>query len=237
LPEQKSPELQSETNNIFNALSQRHIRINPSKQQSTRDKILDSIRMEKEKQSLRLEKDEIELENHRDRLREQQRAFEYKIQSEFEDRQAHFLAREEGLKSRQLELEEKALDNARKFAELQANWEMDKADREAKLQQANFLLEEEKERYNAENRNLLERTSKKYVEEALLSLQKQETKFHQISMRWSLVGAGALIIGLGFFISITLSSVLVMPNPVSWEYIVFSVFKGFIAVTLLGALA
>jgi hypothetical protein len=207
------------------------------KQSSSKERQIDSLREERERQRLRIHQEDTALENHRQKLLSQQRAFDDKVQREFEARQIHFAAREESLKSRQDELEQKAIDSTKRFSELQEKWEIEKAEREAKLHQANFLLEEEKERYNLENRTRLERTSKKYVEDALDSLQKQETKFHEISTYWSLVGVGALAIGLVFFISITLSSVLVMPSPVSWEYIVFAVFKGLIAVTLLGALA
>jgi hypothetical protein len=42
---------------------------------------------------------------------------------------------------------------------------------------------------------------------------------------------------IGFFGYITLSSALTLPNPITWEFIAFSVFKGLVAVALLAGLA
>ena len=43
--------------------------------------------------------------------------------------------------------------------------------------------------------------------------------------------------GLGFFGYVTISNFASIPNPVSWEFITFSVFKGLIVVALFVALA
>lgn len=120
---------------------------------------------------------------------------------------------------------------------LRAHLNVEVAHREAKLQHALLELQQEKERYNEESRKRIERTSKDYVSEALESLDRKEKQFHRISKIWSVIGAGALIAGLGFFAYLTLSSLLTLPTAVTWEFIAFSIVKGLIAVALLAALA
>ena len=98
-------------------------------------------------------------------------------------------------------------------------------------------LQQEKERYTAESRKKLEQTSKDYVLEALEVLQGKEREFHTISKIWSAVGALALTTGLGFFGYVTLASFPAVGGDVTWQFIVFSVTKGVIAIALLAGLS
>lgn len=189
------------------------------------------------KQQERLKRREMELEELRDRLKADQYVREKKLQQELDSRQAFFADRESKLIQRQSESEKLLMQRETEAEALRFHLSAEILQREAKLHDAHLELQQEKERYNQENRERLDRTSKKYVVEAIESLQIQETKFHEMSENWSKCGAGALIIGLVFFAAITLSSLNTLPAMITLEFIVFSVVKGLIAVALLGALA
>ena len=120
---------------------------------------------------------------------------------------------------------------------LRAKLEHEVISREAQLQEALQQLNLEKERYTEENRKKIEHTSKNYVSDTLSALEKKETQFHLISKIWSVIGVVSLAGGLGFFGYVTISNFASIPNPVSWEFITFSVFKGLIVVALFVALA
>lgn len=176
---------------------------------------------------------ESEFAEYREKTRNEQLMRERKMQKELEAREKFFSDREQKLLQRQHDLENQFIQRQQEIQVIKA----EVTQRESELQQANLELQHEKDRYNKENRERLERTSKNYVEKALGSLQLQETKFHKSSENWSSIGAGALIVGLVFFACVTLSSLSTLPSVVTWELIVFSLAKGLIALTLLGALA
>lgn len=109
--------------------------------------------------------------------------------------------------------------------------------REQKIEQTLLELQQEKERYNAESRERLERTSKDYVSDALRLLESKERQFQSTSKYWAALGALSLITGLGFFGYVTLTTVVTSTRDVSWEYIAFAITKGVIAIALLAGLA
>ena len=180
---------------------------------------------------------EREFEAYRVKLREEQLAREKALQHELEEREALFAEREKKLIERQREFEHQLMKRQAEVESLRKHLAEELGAREAKLQQALLQLQQEKERYNEESRERIERTSKDYVSEALNILDSKEKQFHRISKIWSFIGASALIAGLGFFTYVTISSVLTTPQIITWEYIVFSVSKGLIAVALLVGLA
>lgn len=184
-----------------------------------------------------MEMQQREFDTFRKRAKEEQLAREVEFQKELEARELMFAQREKNLASRQREFEQHLMHRQEEAENLRERLQTEIAERESRLQQALFDLEHEKERYNEESRKKIERTSKDYVADALEILDKKETQFHRISKTWSGVGAIALVGSIGFFAYITLSSVVSLPNPITWEFVAFSVFKGLVAVALLAGLA
>lgn len=180
---------------------------------------------------------EKQLDEYRVRLKHEQLAREKDIQKELEAREKFFADREKKLFERQREFEEHLMLRQREAVELRARLEQELASREAELEQALQELKLEKERYNEESRKKIELKSKDYVADALDTLDKKEAQFHRISKIWSGIGAASLIGGLCFFSYVTIVTFSVIPNPVTWEFITFSIFKGLIAVALFVVLA
>lgn len=73
--------------------------------------------------------------------------------------------------------------------------------------------------------------------DALDTLDRKEKQFHLISKLWSAAGAGSLAIGIAFFAYVTLSTTISFPTQITWELLVFSVFKGLVSIALLAGLA
>lgn len=184
-----------------------------------------------------IQKQEHELDAYRSRLKEEQLAREKELQRELEARERFFAEREKKLIERQREFESHLMHRQAETEALREHLQKEVANREAKLQQALIELQQEKERYNEESRRKIEKTSKDYVADALDTLDRKETQFHTISKVWSCVGAGALIGGVSLFAYVTFTSVLTLPSQMTWEFLVFSLFKGLIAIALLAGLA
>lgn len=184
-----------------------------------------------------IQQQEKELNNYRSKLKKEQFQREKELQLEFESREKLFADREKQLYERQREFEQRLMQRQAETETLRNHLEIEIATREARLQQTAIELQQEKERYNAENRKKIEETSKDYVSDALDTLETKEKQFHKISKIWSGIGAGSLVVGLIFFGVITLTSVLSFPAVITWEFIVFSVFKGIVALTFTAALA
>jgi hypothetical protein len=184
-----------------------------------------------------IQQQEKELNNYRSKLKKEQFQREKELQLEFESREKLFADREKQLYERQREFEQRLMQRQAETEALRNHLEIEIATREARLQQTAIELQQEKERYNAENRKKIEETSKDYVSDALDTLETKEKQFHKISKIWSGIGAGSLVVGLIFFGVITLTSVLSFPAVITWEFIVFSVFKGVVALTFAAALA
>ncbi|WP_156443723.1 hypothetical protein [Burkholderia savannae] len=184
-----------------------------------------------------IRKQEHELDVYRKRLKEEQLVREQELQRELEAREKIFSERERNLIERQREFERHLMRRESETESLRTHLQNEISDREAKLQQALSDLQQEKERYSEESRKKIERTSKDYVMDALDALDKKERQFHRISKVWSFIGAASLAGGIGFFVYVTLSTTITFPPHITWEFIVFSVFKGLIAVGLLAGLA
>ena len=178
-----------------------------------------------------------EFDDYRKRVKEEQLEREKEFQEELEVREQMFSKREKQLTSRQSEFEQHLMHRQTETEHLRKRIQEEIAERESKLQQALIDLDREKERYNEESRKKIERTSKDYVVDALDTLDKKEIQFHRISKIWSVIGAASLVASIGFFAYITLSTVISLPSPITWEFLAFSVFKGLIAVALLAGLA
>lgn len=178
-----------------------------------------------------------EFDAYRKRAKEEQLAREAEFQKELEAREKMFAQREKQLSLRQREFEQHLMHRQAETEHLRERLQTEIAERESKVQQALLDLAREKERYNEESRKKIETTSKDYVADALDTLDKKETQFHRISKIWSAIGAASLAGSIGFFGYITLSSAVSLPNPITWEFIAFSVFKGLVAVALLAGLA
>jgi hypothetical protein len=180
---------------------------------------------------------EQELEALKAKMLEEQRAKERLLQDEYEKREAIFTEREKRLLDRQRDFEHQLMRRQAEVESLRSHLQEEVASREAKLQQTLHELQQEKDRYNEENRARIERTSKNYVVDALKILDEKEKQFHFISKIWSAVGASSLLAGLCFFIYITLSSAVKIPENITWEFITFAIVKGLIAITILAGLA
>lgn len=184
-----------------------------------------------------IQQQEKQLDEYRTRLKAEQFAREKEIQKALEAREKFFAERDKELFERQREFEERMVRQKREFDTFRAKQEQSLISRETQLIESQQLLEKEKERYNEESRNNIELKSKNYVKDTLDTLTLKEAKFHKISRIWSVIGAGSLMLGLCFFGYISVATFYVIPNPVTWEFITFSVFKGIIAVAFFGALA
>jgi hypothetical protein len=184
-----------------------------------------------------VERQQRELDVYRARLKEEQIARERDLQKEMEARERVFAEREQKLLARQRSFEEMLMHRQAEADALRNHLQKEIAEREAELQKARLELQQEKERYTEESRKKIERTSKDYVADALDTLDKKERQFHVISKIWAVVGASALVAAIGFFGYVSLSTAYSLPNPITWEFLVFSIFKGLIAIALLAGLA
>lgn len=184
-----------------------------------------------------LEIQQREFDSYRKRAQEEQLAREAEFQKERQEREKMFTQREKQLSMRHRDFEERLMQRQAEVEHLRERLQTEIAEREQKVQQALVDLALEKERYNEESRKKIERTSKDYVADALETLDRKETQFHTISKVWSGVGAASLVAAIAFFAYLTLSTAIAMPNPITWEFLAFAVFKGLVAVALLAGLA
>lgn len=184
-----------------------------------------------------LEIQQREFDAYRKRAQEEQLAREAELQKERQERDRMFMQREKQLTMRHRDFEERLMQRQVEIEHLRDRLQTEITEREQKLQQAHAELALEKERYNAESRKKIERTSKDYVADALETLDKKEVQFHTMSKIWSGIGAVSLVAAIAFFIYLTLVTVISIPNPITWEFLAFAVFKGLVAVALLAGLA
>ncbi len=196
-------------------------------------------RREMELMSLRehIQEQEKQLDEYRSKLKHDQLNREKEFQNELEQREMFFYEREKSLTERQKEFEQDYQNRQVEMEELRHRLKNKVADRESEIFSMKEELEREKQRYDEENRKKIERTSTDYVSEAIELLGKKESEFHSRSKTWGAIGAGSLIGGAIFFGYVTVTSFVSIPDPVTWEFITFSVFKGLIAVILFAALA
>lgn len=184
-----------------------------------------------------MQRQEHELEAHRARLKEEQLERERSFQKELEAREKFYVEREKSLIERQREFEAQLMYRQAEVESMRERLHQEITTREARLQHDLAEFKQEKERYSEESRQKIERTSKGYVTEALEKLDKKERQFHKISKVRSAVGAGALVLSIAFFAYVSLASAVSLPAEVTWEIIIFTVFKGLVAMGLLAGLA
>lgn len=184
-----------------------------------------------------IQEQEKQLDEYRSKLKHDQLTREKEFQKELEQREQFFYEREKSLTDRQKEFEQNYQNRQVEIDELRHHLKKQIVDRESKVLAMKEELEREKQRYDEESRKKIERTSTDYVSEAIELLGKKESEFHSRSKAWGAIGAGSLVGGAIFFGYVTVTSFVSIPDPVTWEFITFSVFKGLIAVILFAALA
>lgn len=134
-------------------------------------------------------------------------------------------------------MEEQLLRREEEGRHLRMRLEGEIAKREAQLADAAQQLQLEKVRYTEESRKKIESKSKDYVAAALDTLEGKERQFHRMSKFWTFLGAASLLGGLSLFGYVTVMSFVTLPPALSWEFIVFSAFKGVVGLALFAALA
>lgn len=184
-----------------------------------------------------IEKQESELNAYRSRLKKEQYVRENELRKEFEERERYFIEREKKLIERQKEFEEHVHRREIETGALRNHLQNEIASRESELKKAFLELEQEKERLTEESRRKLEQTSKGYVTDALELLSNKESQFHTMSKIWSGIGAGSLVLGVVFFVIVTFKTSAISSSDVTWQFLVFTLFKGLIAVGLLAGIA
>lgn len=184
-----------------------------------------------------LETQQREFDDYRRRSQEEQHKREAEIRKEIEEREATFADRERRLMERQRDFERHLSRREVEAEELRKRLKHEVQEREAMLQAAMAELALEKERYDEESRKKIERTSEDYVSGALQTLANKEQQFHRVSTRWSMTGALALAVAIGYFIHLTVISTNTLPAQLTWEFIAFAAFKGVFVVALLAGLA
>lgn len=184
-----------------------------------------------------IELQERELDAYRSRLKEEQIKRERELRRELEERERYFADREKKLLERQKEFEKYFHMRESEAAELRSRLENEVAQRESELKRAEIELKQEKERLTVESRKKLEQTSRDYVTDALEALSTKEAAFHTISKIWSGIGAGALLVGFALFVTITFTTNFSDLKDISWPFLIFTFFKGLVAVSLLLAVA
>jgi hypothetical protein len=185
----------------------------------------------------RIHDQEKQLDDYRTNLKNEQLQREREFQKEFEARERFFAEREKKLFERQREFEEHLLSRQNEAEDLRVRLEQEILKREAELQETQRALQQQKELYKEESRQKLEQTSKDYVSFALDLLGKKETEFLNRSKTWAAIGAFSLLGGLLFFGYVTIVVFSTLPDPMTWEFITFALFKGLISVALFAALA
>jgi hypothetical protein len=180
---------------------------------------------------------EKEFDEYTAKLKKEQLAREQELQKEIGERERFFVNREKELFERQKAFENLIQNRHKETEELRDRLEQEFSEKNYKLQKTFEELQQEKERYKKEYQEKIERTSKDYVADTIALLGKKEAEFHNISKAWGIIGAVSLLVGIVFFGYVTVASFSSIPNPVTWEFITFVVFKGLISVALFAALA
>ncbi|WP_416306440.1 hypothetical protein [Neptunicella sp. SCSIO 80796] len=184
-----------------------------------------------------IEKQESELNAYRSKLKEEQYLREKELRKELEERERYFLEREKKLVERQKEFEEHFHRRELEAESLRNHLQKEISSREYELKKAYDDLVLEKERLTKESREKIEQTSQNYVEDALELLSTKESQFHTMSKIWSGVGASCLVVGVVFFVVVTFRYGALDVDQVTWQFLIFTLFKGLVTVGLLAAIA
>ena len=185
----------------------------------------------------RMDMQESALHELRSKLKQEQLDREKEFQRELAAREAFFQDRERAIFERQKEVEQQLLVRQRESDQLRMRLQGEITKREDELSDAIKRVELEKARYTEESRKKIEIKSKDYVAAALETLENKERQFQRKSQFWSSLGACSLIGGLSLFGYVTVMSFINLPPTLSWEFIVFSAFKGLVGLALFAALA
>ncbi|WP_113721713.1 hypothetical protein [Aeromonas salmonicida] len=184
-----------------------------------------------------IEKQESELNAYRTRLKEELYLREKELRKELEERERYFLDREKKLVERQKEFEEHFHRRELEAESLRNHLQKEISSREYELKKAFDDLALEKERLTKESREKIEQTSQNYVEDALELLSTKESQFHTMSKIWSGVGASCLVVGVIFFVIVTFRYGTLDVDQVTWQFLIFTLFKGLVTVGLLATIA
>jgi len=202
-----------------------------------RDRYFDERESEFSKYREQIQAQEKELNTYRAKLTKEMFDREKQLKQEFDKREKLFAERERQLIERQREYTDKIIQNQFEVEEARAALEEEFNLKNAELQNAIEELQMEKQKYNEITREKIEQTSNDYVSEALKTLDDKEKQYHKASRLWSWIGAVSLGIGLLIFCIITIASLWTYPASVTWEFIVFSLFKGAVGIIFSAGLA
>lgn len=184
-----------------------------------------------------IENQERDLYAYRSRLKREQIQRELELRAEFEKREKNFVEREKKLVERNRNFENHHQNIEAEAQELRNRLQNEIAIKESEIKKAFIALEQEKARLTEESRKKLEQTSQDYVADALEVLNSKEAQFHKISKNWSKTGAASLIVGAIFSVAVTFSISLDSLKDISWQFLVFAIFKGIITIGLLVGVA
>lgn len=182
---------------------------------------------------------EFDLDHYKEALKKEQLEREKFFRQELSERDKLIEQREKELYSKQKEMELHFSKRFEEMEQLRESLQNELLKKEAELKNLLIETEREKERYREESRRQIESKSQKFVDSALQLLSKKEAKFHEISKNWSIVGASALVCGIGFAIYAMISSAdqFHQASNAGIPYYLYSLFRGLIVVGLFGALS
>lgn len=182
---------------------------------------------------------EHELEEYKNRLKEEQLEREKNFRKELSERDQLIENREKELYARQKEMERHFARRFEETEELRESLQKELMQKETELKNLLVETEREKERYREESRKSIESKSQKFVDSALQLLGKKETKFHDVSRNWAILGAFSIIFAIGFAIYTMVSSAdsFHQASNNSLSYYLYTLFRGLIVVSLFGALS
>lgn len=182
---------------------------------------------------------EQELDHYKQSLKKEQIDKEKFFRQELSERDQLIEKREKELYLRHKEMEKEFSKRFEETESLREKLQNELLHKESELKNLLVETEREKERYREESRKSIESKSQKFVDSALQLLSKKESKFHDISKNWSIIGALSILFGIGFAIYAMVSSAdLFHQSPsTSLSYYIYSLFRGLIVVSLFGALS
>lgn len=182
---------------------------------------------------------ELELEDYKIRLKEEHFAREKYFRKELNERDQLIENREKELYARQKEMERQFARRFEETEEMRESLQKELLQKEVELKNLLVEAEREKERYREESRKSIESKSQKFVDSALQLLKEKESKFHDVSRNWAILGAVSIVFAIGFAIYTMLTSadLFHQASNSSLSYYLYSLFRGLIIVSLFGALS
>lgn len=182
---------------------------------------------------------EHELEEYKNRLKEEQIEREKYFRKELSERDQLIENREKELYARQKEMERQFARRFEETEDMRESLQKELLQKETELKNLLVEAEREKERYREESRKSIESKSQKFVDSALQLLSKKESKFHDVSRNWAILGAFSIVFAIGFAIYTMVSSadLFHQASNSSLSYYLYSLFRGLIVVSLFGALS